>query len=267
MIFISEKTKTEFFNLIKETDKLYQDRYEQVQNAPTKTDVKNICMMQIDGSLKKFVYKNISNLVTLKFSYCGLRYQNVYVTKPKSLLNGSDPKTYWTLYSALKYQYLANHEFFNNEENKTFALYLYAYKISHNINNSCTHNVGDACNYNPINYDTIKVLVAKVMADVEQGNYDIYDLNGIVHTLKENYTYNLMERFTKDEFIKVIKETGEMPKIDDIVLHVNIEEQNNGTERYVSRNVIKYYVEKYELREMVTMKQRRTKAQMKEQLK
>lgn len=264
MIFISKKTKAEFFNLIKETDELYKQRFEQVQNAKTKSEVKDVCMMQIDGLLKKFVYKNISNLVSLKFSYCGLRYQNVYVTKPKTLLNGSDPRTYQTLYSALKYQYLANHEFFKTEDNHAYALYFYAYKISHNINNSCTYNVNDTCTYNPINYNTIQHVVAQVLADVENGNYDVYDLNGIVHTLKENYTYNLMERFTKNEFIKAIQETGDKPKIDEIVQHVNMEEQNNGTEHYVSRNIIKYYVEKYELREMVTMKQRKTKSQIKQ---
>lgn len=266
MIFIDEKTKKVFLKLIDETEELYKDRMYSISKLQDikENSLRDICKIPIDLNLKKFVYTNISNKITMKYSYCGLRYGNVYIRTPKKLLNGSDPKTLRTLYNALKYQYLSNFKVFDDiaEKDKEFFLSMYAYTIMHNINNSITFNIDKTISYDPITLPKIYNIIKQIITEVNEKNFDIYDLNGCKHTLEEKYTYIKMERFTKEEITNIIEQAGTKPTIEELALIINLEEQKTGREKYVSNRVVKYYIDKYDLRDIVKLKKRSTKTEL-----
>ena len=159
MIFIAEKTKTQLEELFKHTNDLYIERFHQLYEEDgqtpkklTKNEIKDICLLQVDGELKNFIRKEISPLLPMKYSYCGIRYEYVYLTKPGQRLNASDPQTANHIISAVIYQIMANWEEFETlpEKELPTIILFYILKTSLNVNCSCTFNYPGGFSYDPL---------------------------------------------------------------------------------------------------------------------
>lgn len=270
MIFINENIKQEFESIITYTDNLYMQRKEKIDTCNNETELKNICKTPVDTELRHFVWNNISRKIPLKYSYCGVRFENIYIKKPNKLMNGSNTKTFNTIKNALKYQMIANYDIFSDveslDENKikeiTYIAKLYCYKLMYNINNSITFNQYGTINYNPIDSKKIDELIKEVRIELVNNNYTVYDLGDVPHVLQKKYTYNNMELMSKEELICYINEVGVKPTIKEVASYINT---NNKLphDKDLSNETLKYYIDKYGLRDMVSIKSRRTKAEMK----
>lgn len=268
MIFIQENLRDEFDVLIKKTQESYIQRFKEIQECKCNNDInkiKDICKIPLGIELRKFIMKNISSLVNFKYSYCGVRFESIYIKKPGKLLNGSDSRILDNFKNALKYQMIANFEIFNNLiDTRTTSndAILYGYKLLYNVNNSMTYNVNNTINYNPIDHSKIKIIVTDIISELLKDDYTVTDLSGVPHVLQKNYTYNNMELMTKEELANYINEAGIKPTIKVVVSYINTNNKlPNG--KHLSNEALKYYIDKYGLRDMVSIKSRRTKAEMK----
>ena len=257
MNIISENQFNVLQDIISKTDAKFNERLEQINNTNSMKEIAEICRLQIDGELLNYIKSNFKN-IKLTESFMGVRFEYIYSKKPKFLYNGSDPRTKDRLYNAIKYQYISQYNYINEHRG---LLCIIAYKLLRKVNNSITYNEGKTI-YDPINQNCIKRMLIAIKEEINNKNYDVYDVNGYVHKLKIDYEFKRMKRFTKNELTDIIKQVGETPTLQEICDYINEQEMKKEWPNTVYTQQLKYYVNEFELQDLVKQRKRRTKAEL-----
>lgn len=210
---------------------------QQVENA-TKLRVNELQEMYNNGmnysQVLNYMHKNklrccirdlsdkFSALVHLKYSYAGIKYNDIYATK--TMLNASLPNTRQQLRSAIKYQYIANHSFFDTLEDEVVLCWLviYAFVIARNVdnNNFYVHSNGNM-QYSPLVPSEIMKMSSSIIDEVCESDYSITDKDGVLLTIAHNYEYTRNKRFSREEIENAINIMGGNPSVKELCDYFN----------------------------------------------
>lgn len=248
-----------------------------LENARSEDEIRLVCMIDFFSPLNKWIKANITaDDFDIVYSYNGLRFDVIFNLKEKSYI-GSNEQTNIRIYSAIKYQVLAHYTEIEHLDkiNKVRVAFFYGCKFLKCINNSCTFNneIVDISTgirkkkytYSPIDWTKIQNISYNIIDQIENENFDIYDLTNNIHTInpiKQNTRYHMEKRITKEELIELINkyigEYNEKPSVTELCTYYmnvyrieEIEELEEYNLKKISKDLMRKYINDYDLKDSI----------------
>ena len=276
-IFKRELYKECISKILKSQDSLFCERAKQIANAKNdSTELKNICKIDVN-KLQRQEMIGSTKLFDFQMKCNGLLFKNVFPIDDfncgKNRLNASNPSTNDTIFNALKYQCICIYDQLTSEteENILYILKLFCCKLLQYVNNSITYNEKGKISYIPYTTEKIENSCKNVYKSVfVNKNFTIctyageyISMDSCLNCNKDNKLNAVngckTERFSESQIKKYIemfvKTNGKNPTIDELTLFVceDIMDEHQYDEnlsfiKYLpSRNVIWYYIKKFNL--------------------
>lgn len=305
LIFRREDFKKCICMNLKSQDAAFVERFKQIKSADNDAEsIKKICKIDVNKMQRqeiiectklfdfcpkcgKVFFKDIFPFDSSKCNKNSLNASN-----PATRLNASNPATNVTVFNALKYQCICIYNQLQNEseEDVLYILKLICCKLLEHINNGITYNENGKFAYEPFTTKKIENTCNAVYGSIfSNRNFTVRTYAGdnisMDFCLNRNKDSKLnsnnrfkAERFSNQQMSNYIdnyiKKIGKNPTIDELTLFVCEEimdehqhDENLSYIKYLpSRNVIWYYINKFNLAGKldVRMRSRKNTAKVKD---
>ena len=227
---------------------------------------------QVGKSLLEFARKNFKSSYPLVYSVKGVRLDVIFHLGSKKLLhNASNIEDIKRLWNALKYEILANKEEYKGITVDEFYYVYWGYltRLMRNVNFTSTYNHSDKnefgltlaekkeylpwmTNNNIFSNELIERLYTIIFIN---NNNTVIDINGDTKEINiKNSNYNIMKKLTKDQIIDIINLFEQKPTVNEITnkyLETLDEEADDYNDKYVSKELMRHYIQDYELEDMI----------------
>lgn len=242
---------------------------------------------QVGESLLEFARTNFKSSYPLVYSVKGVRLDVIFHLKPKNqeskklgsknqkskklLHNASNYEDIVHLWNALKYEIIANKEEYKGITVDEFYYVYWGYltRLMRNVNWSTTYNHSDKndfgltlaekkeylpwmINHNIFSNEAIKILYTMIFINNDN---TVADINGDIKEINiKNSNYNTMKKLTKDQIIDIINLFEQKPTVKEITnkyLETLDEEADDYNDKYVSKELMRHYIQDYELEDMI----------------
>lgn len=227
---------------------------------------------QVGKSLLDFARINFKSSYPLVYSVKGVRLDYIFhLGSKKQLHNASNYEDIVYLWNALKYEILANKEDYKGITVDEFYYVYWGYltRLMKNFNWTSTYNHSDKnefgltlaekkeylpwmINHNIFSNELIKILYTMIFINNDN---TVADINGDIKEINiKNSNYNTMKKLTKDQIIDIINLFEQKPTVNEITdkyLKTLDEEADDYNDKYVSKELMRHYIQDYELEDMI----------------
>lgn len=277
LIFRRDDFKKSICMNLKSQDAAFVERFKQINSANNDAEeIKKICKIDVNRLQRQEIIE-----CTKLFNFCmkcgKVFFKDIFPFDSskynKNRLNASNPATNVTVFNALKYQCICIYNQLQNDskEDVLYVLKLICCKFLEHINNSITYNENGKFTYEPFTTKKIESTCNAVYESIfSNRNFTVRTYAGdnisMDFCLNRNKDSKLnsnnrfkAERFSNqqmsDYIDNYIKKIGKNPTIDELTLFVceeiMDEHQHDDNVSYIkylpSRNVIWYYINKFNL--------------------
>lgn len=227
---------------------------------------------QVGKSLLEFARTNFKSSYPLVYSVKGIRLDYIFhLGSKKQLHNASNIEDIKRLWNALKYEILANKEEYKGITVDEFYYVYWGYltRLMKNFNWTSTYNHSDknefgmttATKKDYLSWMTSNNIFSSELVErlytiiFINNNNTVIDINGDIKEINiKNSNYNTMKKLTKDQIIDIINLFEQKPTVNEITnkyLETLDEEADDYNDKYVSKELMRHYIQDYELEDMI----------------